>query len=81
MADRLPRIVVKLDDEGCFDGVLIEGAAEVFVIDESSPNDRVYKHTTQARPGSIAALIGDSEIGSRFDDIGRALSGEEGGHA
>lgn len=63
------RIAVVLTPEGVVDRVVTEAPAEVYVIDESAPDDRVYRLTTNHNvvPGGVAALIAGSPVGELGD--------------
>lgn len=61
-----PIVVVHLRENGDIECHL-SGDVVVLYVDERFPHDRVYQMTEQTPREEIAALIGDSPVGSRQD--------------
>ena len=62
-----PAVVLHYDGTGG-PQMIWSGEVDVFCVDERCPGDRVYRYTAGAKArDEIAALIGDSEIGSLGD--------------
>jgi hypothetical protein len=75
--DRGPICIVHIGENGDIDYLLNGEAVMFLVVDERAPLDRVYQITKQTPLETIAALLGDSPIGSRHDprhaDVVRAI--------
>lgn len=62
-----PTVIVHIDETG-WASYLIHGEARLLIVDERTPNDRVYQYDARSTADEIAAVIGDSRIGTTADD-------------
>jgi hypothetical protein len=66
-------VIVHFDEDGellyhvCGDNV------RLFIVDERSPNDRVYEWLSRQPEPDVAAIIGDGPIGSKDDSRHAAI--------
>jgi hypothetical protein len=62
----MPTVIIRFDETGELHYLATEGVS-LYIVDERAPHDRVYEWTTRASREEIAAVLGDSEIGSAND--------------
>lgn len=68
-----PICIIHTSSNGDID-YLFHGDLTFLVIDDRCPSDRIYQLTIPSSPETISSLIGNDEIGSRFDSRHAALS-------
>ncbi len=65
-------VLVHIDENGDV-AYRLAGKCRLFVIDERTPNDRVYEVTTTISMQAINKIIADGEIGDQHDEQHQAV--------
>jgi hypothetical protein len=60
-------VVLRFDENGEQTYHVIGDTVRFFIVDERSPNDRVYEWVDREQADAIKAILGDDRIGSRQD--------------
>ncbi len=68
-----PTVIVHINADG-EQTYHLRGDAELLIVDERTPHDRVYRYTTQSALCDIGRILGDDAIGSKGDTRHPALA-------
>ena len=68
-----PTVIVHIDADG-EQTYHLRGDAELLIVDDRAPHDRVYRYTTQSTLSDIGRILADDMIGSAADARHPALA-------
>lgn len=75
MTDMKAVVIVRFDEQGEQTyHVIGDEAVRLFIVDERSPNDRVYEWTRRDTADKIKEILGNDQIGSSQDKRHAAIS-------